>query len=329
MMLFRLAALLAISGWPLSAFAWNNLGHKVVAEIAWRQLDPSTRQEVVETLRRHPRFDIDFAAKVEDEAAKGDKATQDRWIFQHAATWPDIARGLKGQERQTYNRPEWHYIDLPLYLNPSDRKAFGNNLPVNISLKYPSPIEREHYNVVQAIAYARQTLAGRAGPDVKAVAYCWLFHLVGDLHQPLHSTALFSMEHFPKGDKGGNEIPLTRGRNLHSLWDGLLGSQYYTRNVDKAVTELSDRERYGDVWNFARRETDPRKWAAESHKLATSFVYDDLILKAVRGTPPEQKIEPIMLSDAYLKEAGDRARRRVIAAGLRLGVLLGEPVNSE
>ena len=42
-------------------------------------------------------------------------------------------------------------------------------------------------------------------PDVKAMAYCWLFHLVGDIHQPLHCTALFSAEHFPKGDRGGFE----------------------------------------------------------------------------------------------------------------------------
>jgi hypothetical protein len=44
------------------AAAWNSLGHKVVAEIAWQQLDPATRQAIVDTLRRHPRFDTDFQA---------------------------------------------------------------------------------------------------------------------------------------------------------------------------------------------------------------------------------------------------------------------------
>jgi hypothetical protein len=47
----------------LSAAAWNALGHKVVAEIAWRQLSPEQRNTIVETLRRHPRFDADFAGK--------------------------------------------------------------------------------------------------------------------------------------------------------------------------------------------------------------------------------------------------------------------------
>jgi hypothetical protein len=43
------------------ACGFNALGHKVVTEIAWRQLDDETRAEIVRTLRRHPRFDEDFA----------------------------------------------------------------------------------------------------------------------------------------------------------------------------------------------------------------------------------------------------------------------------
>jgi hypothetical protein len=35
------------------------------------------------------------------------------------------------------------------------------------------------------------------------------------------------------------------------------------------------------------------------------------------------KLAPIELPDAYMKQAGDQARRRIIAAGLRLGTMLG------
>src|SRR6185295_3376646 len=140
--------------------------------------------------------------------------------------------------------------------------------------------------------------------------------------QPLHSTALFSVDHSPQGDKGGNEIPLKRGKNLHSLWDGLLGTQYYMRNVDKAANELSNRDRFGDVWDSAAKETDPRKWADESHALCGSVVYSDAILNAVRAAPAGDKIEPIELPAEYYKAAGEQARRRVVAAGVRLGVML-------
>ena len=110
------AVALLVSVWASQALAWNSLGHKVVAEIAWRQLSAEQRQSIVDTLRRHPRFDADFVAKMDDDAAKGDKATQDHWIFQHAATWPDVIR-----KNKEHDRPEWHYIDLPQFLDESDR----------------------------------------------------------------------------------------------------------------------------------------------------------------------------------------------------------------
>jgi hypothetical protein len=317
-MLVRLAlSLVALIVATSNALAWNSLGHKVVAELAWRQLDPSARQKIVDILRRHPRFDTDFAAKMEDDAQNGDRATQDHWIFQHAATWPDLIR-----KNKEYDHPAWHYIDFPLYLDPSDHTAFINKLPANISMEY-SVATRDQYNVLHAIEYNRRILRSKAPAEAKAIAICWLLHLVGDIHQPLHSTALFSMVHYPKGDRGGNEIKLKRGKNLHSLWDGLLGSQYYMRNVDKVVAEVSDRKRYGDVWDSAGAETDPRKWALESHGLCSSHaVYAPEILDAVRQAQPGEKLQPIELPLDYYRQAGEIARRQVVAAGVRLETLL-------
>ncbi|MCH8839487.1 MAG: hypothetical protein IH831_02180 [Planctomycetes bacterium] len=61
-------------------------------------------------------------------------------------------------------------------------------------------------------------------------------------------------------------------------------------------------------------------WVAESHELAKSFVYSPEIVDAIgyRGD-----IQPIVLPQAYLEEAGQYARARIVAAGLRLGVVLG------
>jgi len=237
----------------VDALAWNNLGHKVVAEIAWQQLEPEQRKSIVETLRRHPKFDRDFVSKMDDNSLTGDKAIEDHWIFLHAATWPDIIRDDK-----EYDRPDWHYIDLPTFLDLSDKSAFAGKLPVNISTEFPSAIPQKEFNAVQAIQLCKAMLASKAGPDVKAMAYCWLMHLVGDIHQPLHCTALFSVEHFPKGDKGGNYIKVQRGKNLHSLWDGLLGRQYYLRDVVKVAAELSDKPKNANIWESAGKETDAR-----------------------------------------------------------------------
>jgi len=50
----------------------------------------------------------------------------------------------------------------------------------------------------------------RTGTDEEEAIYlAWLMRLVGDIHQPLHCTAVFS-EQCPNGDKGGNDafIPI-------------------------------------------------------------------------------------------------------------------------
>ncbi len=39
----------------------------------------------------------------------------------------------------------------------------------------------------------------------KGIAVTWLFHLVGDIRQPLHTAQLFTVED-PNGDRRGNEI---------------------------------------------------------------------------------------------------------------------------
>ena len=91
-MFARLAVFFVVAISADQVFAWNALGHKVVAEIAWRQLSPDQRKSIVEILRRHPRFDKDFAGKMDDNALTGDKSIEDHWIFLQAATWPDIIR---------------------------------------------------------------------------------------------------------------------------------------------------------------------------------------------------------------------------------------------
>jgi len=286
---------------PVPAFAWNALGHKVIAEIAWQRLDKSTRQEIVDTLYRHPRFAEDFVKQMPADVASADKATQDHWVFQQAATWPDLIRGNK-----EYDQPIWHYVDFPYFVGKRP-------VPFNLSMKYPTSIPPNEYNVAQATKHSLAAIKSDAGPDVKAVAYCWLFHLVGDMHQPLHSTALVC-DRFPNGDKGGNEIPLVRGRNLHSLWDNLLGQRYYMRDVAREVVELKADKK---LWKVEQGDIDG--WIAESHELAESYVYEPIVLSEVAQPG---RLAPIDLPNSYLKGAGAIARQRVVAAGVRLGGLL-------
>lgn len=56
----------------------------------------------------------------------------------------------------------------------------------------------------------------------KAMFARYLIHVVGDIHQPLHSVSLYNTT-YPSGDRGGNslKIVLLNGttQNLHAFWD--------------------------------------------------------------------------------------------------------------
>ena len=193
------------------AAAWNPLGHKVVCEIAWQQLEPETRKQIADTLKRHPRFAEDFAPQMPAEET-------DRWIFWQAGFWPDIARGIPEEVRDQYNKPTWHYVDHPVFLGPER--------PVDFNLDTAPSGSDANWNVYQATRHSSEIIKSDAPPQEKAVAYCWLFHLVGDMHQPLHCVALVC-DRFPTGDKGGSILKVVHEKeDLHSLWDCLLGNEH-------------------------------------------------------------------------------------------------------
>jgi len=52
----------------------------------------------------------------------------------------------------------------------------------------------------------------------KSTALRFLTHIIGDVHQPLHSAALFN-DQFPNGDEGGNlfKIVYPADKNINGL----------------------------------------------------------------------------------------------------------------
>jgi hypothetical protein len=56
-------------------------------------------------------------------------------------------------------------------------------------------------NILTALTDNEKVAKTGADAD-KAVAVCWLMHLVGDIHQPLHAVSYYDDDH-PKGDRGG------------------------------------------------------------------------------------------------------------------------------
>lgn len=319
---FVLALLLLNS----SAFGWGARGHKIIGSIAYLKLSPQARQKVAELLRHHPRFAEDFQNEMPAEIASADVEMQNEWIFQQAAIWPDLARGFSGPLKAEYHHPTWHYINGPVFLDPADEMTLAMPLPINVNLDVPDESNAaavENMNVIQAIKRSEAIVKDALQPkQIRALHLAWLFHMVGDIQQPMHSAALFSADRFPLGDRGGNGVKTTQGSNLHSLWDRFPGSSSkFKISHDDAVT-LMQNPGVDLAATGAAMEMNPDQWFEESHALAETVAYDADVRTQIRMLPSGQG--KVTLSPTYLSENGTLAKRRLAIGGYRLATMLSD-----
>ncbi len=108
----------------------------------------------------------------------------------------------------------------------------------------------------------------------------WVFHLVGDVHQPLHTVALFTTQFPPpEGDRGGTRFYI-RARegastiSLHTFWDDLiLGSERF-QSVRNTATALRLQPDHARAQFPELTETRFEEWARqESFSLAKDHAY--------------------------------------------------------
>ena len=309
---------------PSMAMAWNASGHLQIAMIAYERLSESKRPAIVDLLRKHVRFRRDFRDRMPESVRAGTAKQKDRWVFSHAATWPDIARGFRGEPRKWFHRPLWHYVNHPLYLSDADRKALSARLPVNLGYRRALTKTPADYNVAQAIELAIAKVQGSGATDrEKALFLTWLFHLIGDVHQPLHAVALFSDVRFPKGDSGGNGIEVRGKGSLHSTWDSMLGYGeslgWLTRKAKKSIQDL------GTTGEMAAESLDIRDWIEESYDAAWAHVYHTNILEAVAKVEDAKDTKTDLvasLPQSYFENGRIVARQRAVEAGYRLARIL-------
>src|SRR5262249_5759217 len=142
---------------------------------------------------------------------------------------------------------------------------------------------------------------------LKSYDLCWLLHLVGDVHQPLHCTTRVSGAP-PKEDDGGNGVKLngTPG-DLHTLWDGLLGAGTSINATINAADSLPA----GDP--ALSDDLNTQHWIDESFIAAQTSVYK---------TPIGLGLGKFTITSAYRAAATSLAKKRVALAGARLAKIL-------
>jgi hypothetical protein len=293
-------AAIAILALPREAAAWNRAGHMVSGAIAYNELrtrDPAALQRAVQFLRAHPAYQTRWLPIITERGM----ADHDIVLFMYAARWPDDVR-----DEPQYDHPTWHYINFPI-------------VPAGDTTRPPSGIAGD---VVTETGHNLSVLRDPGASDAeKGIAIAWVLHLVGDVHQPLHATNLFSSR-WPQGDRGGNlffirATPTSQPINLHSFWDGLIiGDDDVRATMNRAIA-LRAAHPVGPLATQVALLS-PVGWAQdESLALARRWAYLDGGFAG--GTSRETAA---VLPAAYATNAQRVAEERVTLAGYRLGALL-------
>jgi hypothetical protein len=220
-----LAVALALCAlWSTPAHAWDEVGHRVVARIAWDNMTPAARTRAIQLLRAAPAR-TGLAAL--EPSAGTDEARIREWFVQ-AAVWSDIIRS-RNNIGFPYAHADWHYVNFFWQQGPN------------------GPVDRDDIPRAGLLIDQMQRISGELGNSAvadssQAIDLAWALHLVGDAHQPLHNNARITAQD-TAGDRGGNDFRLAGlypYNNLHGYWDALVGNSMPWRLQDRTEADYVD-----------------------------------------------------------------------------------------
>jgi len=238
------------------------------------------------------------AARLVEKLLKGRSlASIASWADDHRATHPETAN--------------WHFVDIPLAVATYD------------AARDCQPDALNGDCIIAELVRVQKDLRC-ASREAQEQALKFAVHLVGDIHQPLHTV---------KENKGGNEIAVDvymRGLaacprclathtpvNFHMAWDVTLIQRTvwdwgaYVTRLENGWLKTADARTEEPDANHA--EIDERTfiaWAEESHKVAQTVW---------RGLSADD-----VLDDRYLNEVLPIMDRQLGIAGLRLARFLNQ-----
>jgi hypothetical protein len=325
-----LIAAVVLTAMASSLSAWDHPGHMTSAAIAYAEIE-SQRPELIEKigalLLAHPDPAPFWVASGD---AKGNERT--RLWFIEAARWPDDAKFTP------VDRPNWHSARWAIVVEDAAPELEA------------AAAAREGELAGQAIEALRLNFGEMANPESspkdRARALSWVLHIMGDIHQPMHVSDLFSVE-YPTGHAAATMSyvadPLSDSTiPLHLLWDSNTLRTTALEDIDRNAREF--RQKYP---RSSFPELSPpsgldvfREWAWESHQVAVDFAYgygidtvsdpnkdadqDTLIKNMVKfileGISPVEEAPEVPAE--YWEQVQETAHRRITLAGYRIADLI-------
>lgn len=304
--LFALSyALIAASN---NVFAWGDEGHEVIATIAFQSLSAPVKHKVKTLLNGDP---------VSSTCGGGN--------FVIDAVWPDKLRAKPVQcssGLQHGNTQPWHFLDIPVTAPGYDHaRDCGQDTCV-----------------VAKIEEFQKLLADQSRPkEERRDALKFLIHFVGDIHQPLHTTAApFDLQRAEAAaglgagenkclakakvdpvsvphDRGGNCVDVRykgKATELHAFWDTDV-VKAISPAVATVVTKVMQGVTAADI--KALQTGSVEDWTNEAHQIAVNVVYGKL-----PASPMPQ------LQGAYVNAAKPVTTVQLRRAGARLAGVIEE-----
>jgi hypothetical protein len=234
-----------VSGAAGQALAWGSDGHRIIGEIAYRQLEAGPKQELRKLLPQRGRY---------------------RTLYE-AATWADTF--ARQHEAYDYLKPQ-HFINADPEADTVDVKAGCGEQGCVVSA------------VIENACMLRR---GSGKLEKRREALFLLAHFVGDVHQPLHVAhpdgrgGNRTNPHF-LGERTKLHALWDSGLIRHQLrsderWDrGEAGEG--DPDTDSAAWNLYAGELAASLPSAAtiwKRQLDPGAWANESLKLARQYTF--------------------------------------------------------
>lgn len=301
-----LAALILLCAMLNIAYAWDAIGHRVVAQIAEDNLNSCSRAEVQAL----------FAALPAQYPQHLNLVTAADWLDNDNSTCPyDSTHCLPPPK-------SWHFIQRPY--------SIGSAAPSSAN---PIAAPNIVWAIQQELAYLNNPKATQAQ---QAIALLILDHLLGDVSQPLHNENGYDRTFpLPAGDHGGNAYAIHADilcysrhghpypqeiNNLHRYWDegaGLFTCQSARHGWAGPVDRFAQQQEAAYQDNPALRrliqteltETDPSAWSLQAYHYVPE-VYG----VAYQGEP----------SHAYQTWAESLVRQQLALSGYRLAQVLNQ-----
>jgi hypothetical protein len=277
--LLPLVAALVLRSPPASA--WGDEGHAVIARIAAHELTPAVQARVQALLAR------DQSGLVPDTGIESEALWADRYRDSHRET------------------SRWHYVDIEREAPDLAAACFGSPpLPPGTEASL-GPADA--CVIDKILQFERELRAAGTPPEEKLRALQFLLHLVGDLHQPLHS--------IDDHDAGGNARRVSargmRAGSLHHYWD-VEFVQRLGPDVDGLAARLL--ARIGPNERSRWQRGGPADWAREAFSVGKALAYDAL--------PAPQRHRTYRLSASYVDDATQAVALQLSRAGVRLAFVL-------